>query len=148
VRVFPSCDSARTEQREGRCLRSPCRSRPYTGDRQLGFWGASTRHFRVTAQPQVRVFPSRDSARIERREGRCLRSPCRSRPCTGDRQLGFLGASTRLPKTSSFWRHDKGSWTRIWIIRAHERVWSVYFLTVLRFIDYICFIYSSVLFYM
>jgi hypothetical protein len=54
-------------------------------------------HFRVTAQQQVRVFSSRDSARTEKREGRCLRSTCRSRPCTGDRQLGFWGASTRLP---------------------------------------------------
>jgi hypothetical protein len=79
-------------------------------------------YFRVTAQPQVRVFPSRDSARTEQREGSCLRSPCRSRPCTGDRQLGFWGASTRLPKSSSSWRHDKGSWTRIWIIRAHGTV--------------------------
>jgi hypothetical protein len=79
-------------------------------------------YFRVTVQPQVRVFPSRDSARTEQREGRCLRSPCRSRPCTGDQQLGFWGASTRLPKTSSSWRHDKGSWTRIWIIRVHGRV--------------------------
>jgi hypothetical protein len=35
--------------------------------------------------------------RTEKREGRCLRSRCRSRPCTGDRQLGFWGASTRLP---------------------------------------------------
>jgi hypothetical protein len=76
-------------------------------------------HFRVTSQPQVRVFPSRDSARTEKREGRCLRSPCRSRPCTRDRQLGFWGASTRLPKSSSSWRHDKRSWTRIWILRAH-----------------------------
>jgi hypothetical protein len=50
----------------------------------------------------VRVFPSRDSARTEQREGRCLRSPCRSRPCTGDRQLGFWGASTRLPKKHLF----------------------------------------------
>jgi hypothetical protein len=49
---------------------------------------------------RVRVFPSRDSARTEKREGRCHRNPCRSRPCTGDRQLGFWGASTRLPKTS------------------------------------------------
>jgi hypothetical protein len=45
--------------------------------------------FRVTLQPQVWVFPSRSSARTERREGRCLRIPCRSRPCSGDRQLGF-----------------------------------------------------------
>jgi hypothetical protein len=36
--------------------------------------------------------------RIEQREGRCLRIPCRSRPCTRDRQLGFWGASTRLPE--------------------------------------------------
>jgi hypothetical protein len=55
-------------------------------------------HFRVTTQPQVRVFPSRDSVRTEKREGRCLRSPCRSRPCTRNQQLGFWGASTRLPK--------------------------------------------------
>jgi hypothetical protein len=48
---------------------------------------------------RVRVFPSRDSARTEKREGRC-----RSRPCTGDRQLGFWGASTRLPKTSPTWQ--------------------------------------------
>jgi len=40
---------------------------------------------------------SRKSARTEEREGRCLRSPCRSRPCTRDRQLGFWGATTRLP---------------------------------------------------
>jgi hypothetical protein len=59
-------------------------------------------HFRVTTQLQVRVFPSRDSARTEKREGRCLRSPCRSRPFTGDRQLGFWGASTRLPKNIFF----------------------------------------------
>ena len=52
----------------------------------------------------VRVFPSRDSARTEKREGRYLRSRCRSRPCTGDRQLGFWGASTRLPKTSPTWQ--------------------------------------------
>jgi hypothetical protein len=72
-----------------------------------------SRTFRVTVQLQVRVFPSRNSARTEQREGRCLRSPCRSRPCTGDRQIGFWGASTRLPKTfSSSWRHDKRSWTR------------------------------------
>jgi hypothetical protein len=44
------------------------------------------------------VFPSRNFARIEEREGRCLRIPCRSRPCTGDRQLSFWGASTWLPK--------------------------------------------------
>jgi hypothetical protein len=58
---------------------------------------------------QVWMFPSRSSARIEKREGRCLRSPCRSRPCMRDRQLGFWGASTRLPKRSFSWRHDKGS---------------------------------------
>jgi hypothetical protein len=46
----------------------------------------------------VWLFPSRNSARTEEREGRCLRSPCRSRPCMGDRQLGFWGAFTRLPK--------------------------------------------------
>jgi hypothetical protein len=40
----------------------------------------------------VRVFPSRDSARTEKQEGRCLRSRCRSRPCTGDRQLCFWGS--------------------------------------------------------
>ena len=40
---------------------------------------------------------SRNSARTEEREGKCLRSPCRSRPCTRDRQLGFWGATTRLP---------------------------------------------------
>ena len=57
--------------------------------------------FRSTVQPQVWVFPSRSSARIEEQEGRCLRSPCRSRPCTGDRQLGFWGASTRLPEHHS-----------------------------------------------
>jgi hypothetical protein len=45
----------------------------------------------------VWVFPSRNSARKEEREGRCLRRPCRSRPCTGDRQLDFWGAFTRLP---------------------------------------------------
>jgi hypothetical protein len=54
--------------------------------------------FRTTIQPQVWVFPSRNSARTEEREGRCLRSPCRSRPCTGNRQLSFWGASTRLPE--------------------------------------------------
>jgi hypothetical protein len=57
--------------------------------------------FRLFSPLQVRVPPSRDSARTEQREGRCLRSPCRSRPCMGDRQLGFWGAFTRLPKTSS-----------------------------------------------
>ena len=41
---------------------------------------------------------SRNSAHTEKREGRCLRSPCRSGPCTGDQQLGFWGASTRLPE--------------------------------------------------
>jgi hypothetical protein len=49
---------------------------------------------------RVKVFPSRDSAHTEKREGRCLRSRCRSRPCTRDQQLGFWGASSRLPKTS------------------------------------------------
>jgi hypothetical protein len=62
-------------------------------------------YFRVTAQQQMRVFPSRDSARTEKREGMCLRSPCRSRPCTGDRQLGFWGASTRLPNIRLCLRH-------------------------------------------
>jgi hypothetical protein len=63
--------------------------------------GREKNSFRITVQPQVRVFPSRDSARTEKREGRCLRSPCRSIPCTGDRQLGFWGASTRLPEHHS-----------------------------------------------
>jgi hypothetical protein len=58
-------------------------------------------HFRITVQPQVWVFPSHNSARTEEREGRCLRSPYRSRPCTGDRQLGFWGESTRLPEHPS-----------------------------------------------
>jgi hypothetical protein len=49
--------------------------------------------FRIIVQPQVWVFPLRES--------RCLRSPCRSRPCTGDRQLGFWEASTRLPEHHS-----------------------------------------------
>jgi hypothetical protein len=56
--------------------------------------------FRITVQSQVRVFLSRNSAHTEEREGRCLRSLCRSRPCTGDRQLGFLGsvyATARTP---------------------------------------------------
>jgi hypothetical protein len=53
---------------------------------------------RTQSSSRVRVFPSRDSARTEKQEGMCLRSPCRSRPCTRDRQLGFWGASTRLPK--------------------------------------------------
>jgi hypothetical protein len=88
----------------------------------LAFGTREQNHFRVTTQRQVRVFSSRDSARTEKRDDRCLRSPCRSRPCTGDRQIGFWGASTRLPKTSSSWGHDKGSWTRIWIIRAYGRV--------------------------
>jgi hypothetical protein len=89
-------------------------------------------HFRVTAQQQVRVFPSHDSARTEKREGRCLRSSCRSRPCTGDRQLGFWRASTRLPNVRLCLHHwflesssrtdDKRSWTRIRILRAHGRV--------------------------
>jgi hypothetical protein len=46
----------------------------------------------------VWVFPSHNSARTEEREGKCLRNPYRLRPCTGDRQLGFWGASTRLPE--------------------------------------------------
>jgi hypothetical protein len=89
-------------------------------------------NFRVTTQPQVRVFPSRDSARTEQREGRCLRSPYRSRPCTGDRRLGFWEVSTRLPNVrlclyhwlleSSSRTDDKRSWTRIRILGAHERV--------------------------
>jgi hypothetical protein len=89
-------------------------------------------HFRVTAQQQVRVFPSRDSTRTEKREGRCLRSPCRSRPCTGDQQLGFWGASTRLPNVRLCLHHwflasssrtdDKRSWTRIRILETHGRV--------------------------
>jgi hypothetical protein len=58
-------------------------------------------HFRITVQPQEWLFSSRNSARTEEREGRCLRSPCRSRRCTGDRQLGFWGAFTRLPKQHS-----------------------------------------------
>jgi hypothetical protein len=53
----------------------------------------------------VWVFPSRNSARTKEREGRCLRSPCRSRPCTGNQQLGFWGASTRLPEHSSWCLH-------------------------------------------
>jgi hypothetical protein len=61
-----------------------------------------SRTFRITVQPQVRVFPSCNSARTEEREGRCLRSPCRLRPCSGDRQLGFWGASTRLSKNNFF----------------------------------------------
>jgi hypothetical protein len=88
VRVFPSCDSARTEQRLSR-------------GEPLALGTREQNYFRVIAQLQVRVFSSRDSARTEQQEAGCLRSPCRSRPCTGDRQLGFWGASTRLPKTSS-----------------------------------------------
>jgi hypothetical protein len=84
--------------------------------------GTQEQNLQNHSPAQVWVFPSRSSARTEKREGRCLRSPCRSRPCTGDQQLGFSGASTRLPKSSSSRRHDKGSWTRIWIIRAHGRV--------------------------
>jgi hypothetical protein len=89
-------------------------------------------HFRVKAQLQVRVFPSRDSTRTEQREGRCLRSPFRSRPCSRDRQLGFWEASTRLPNihrcllhwllASSSRTDGKRSWTRIRILGAHGRV--------------------------
>jgi hypothetical protein len=110
--------------------------------------------FTITVQPQVWVFLSRNSARTEEREGRCLRSPCRSRPCTGDRQLGFWGAFTRLlkhPSGSSSWRihpvrHDKRSWTRIWILGAHGRVWPFHLITVLHSPDYICSICSWLLF--
>jgi hypothetical protein len=57
-----------------------------------------SRIFRTTVQPQVWVFPSHNSARTEEQEGMCLRSPCCSRPCTGNRQFSFWGASSRLPE--------------------------------------------------
>ena len=48
-----------------------------------------------------------------KREGRCLRSLCRLRPCTGGRQLGFWGASSRLPNLhcccSSLFRSERRS---------------------------------------
>jgi hypothetical protein len=68
----------------------------------------------------VRVFPSRSSARTERREGRCLRSCCRSRPCSGDRQLGFWGASTRLPNVRRC-LFFTGSW-RLHLVRMAREV--------------------------
>jgi hypothetical protein len=97
----------------------------------------------------VRVFPSRDSARTEKREGRWLWSPCRSRPCTRDRQLGFWGASTRLPKTSSSWRHAReagqgsGSSERM---RGYDQFISLLFcvlqITYVSYIHLCCFICS------
>jgi hypothetical protein len=112
-------------------LQLPFRGRLRRGERlSLGTHEQNT--FRITVQSLVRVFPSRNSARIEEREGRCLRSPCRSRPCMGDRQLGFWGASTRLPNvhhcllhwflTYSSHTDDKRSWTRTRILGAHGRV--------------------------
>jgi hypothetical protein len=63
--------------------------------------GTRAETFQNHSPTEVWVFPSRNSARTEAREGSCLRSPCRSRPCTGDRQLGFWGAFTRLPEHPS-----------------------------------------------
>jgi hypothetical protein len=74
-------------------LQLPFRGRLRRGERlSLGTREQNT--FRITVQSLLRVFPSRNSARTKEREGMCLRSPCHSRPCTGDRQLGFWGAST------------------------------------------------------
>ena len=104
---------------------------------------------------------SRNSARTEEREGRCLRSPCRSGPCSGDRQLGFWGASTWLPKslrlrTSSSSRSPASPSSRKHFLLprhvecwnfgiADGRVWSFHLLSVLLST---CFSSSSVLFHM
>jgi hypothetical protein len=50
----------------------------------------------------MKVSPSSQSTCMEKGEGRCLWSPCRLRPCMRDRQLGFWGASTWLPKSPPF----------------------------------------------
>jgi hypothetical protein len=48
-----------------------------------------TRENRITFSAATEESLSRNSAGTEEREGRCLRNPCRSRPCTRDWQLGF-----------------------------------------------------------
>jgi hypothetical protein len=108
-----------------------------------------SRTFRNTVHPQVWVFPSRNSARTEKREGRCLRSPCRSRPCTGDRQLGFWG-SVYVTAQNIFlflatWQekldkdlNPQSAWEGMINLSPY----------CLRSADYICFIYSSLLFHM
>jgi hypothetical protein len=71
--------------------------------------------------------------------------------CTGDRQLGFWRAFTRLPKHpsgSSSWRlhlvrHDKRSWTRIWILGGYDQFISLLFyvfqiIYVVHFYGFIC----------
>ena len=63
----------------------------------MSLWSCTHTTHNSEHNPTVKKeFPSRNSACTAEREGRCLRSPCRSRPCTRDRQLGFWGASTRL----------------------------------------------------
>ena len=69
-------------------------------------WSNGPRSFQLQWRQEIilritvrQESPSRNSARTQDREGRCLRSPCRSRLCTRDRQLGFWGASTRLPNS-------------------------------------------------
>jgi hypothetical protein len=88
---------------------------------------------------RVRVFPSRDSTRTEKREGRCLRSPCRSRPCTRDRQLGFPGDMTREARQGS------GSSERM---KGYDQFISLLFcvlqITYVSYIHPCCFICSHV----
>jgi hypothetical protein len=55
-----------------------------------------------------------------------------------------------LPKTSSSWRHDKGSWTSIWIIRAQggydQFISLLFYVLQIIYVSYIhlcCFICSN-----
>jgi hypothetical protein len=54
-------------------------------------------HFRITVQPQVRVFPSRDCAHRETR-GQVPPKPLSFETLHGDRQLGFWDRLRDCPK--------------------------------------------------
>ena len=68
-----------------------------TGTFGLGHTTHNSEHYLAAKKES----PSRNFARMEEREGRCLWNPCRSRSYTGDHQLGFWVASTGLPNPPS-----------------------------------------------
>jgi hypothetical protein len=58
---------------------------------------------------------------------------------------GRTSSSRRRDHLYPLW-HDEGGWTRIRILGAHGRVWSVHLPAILRFPDHVCFSYISMLF--
>jgi hypothetical protein len=98
----------------------------------------------------VWLFPPRSSARTETQDGRCLRSPCRSRPCKGIDNYVFGERLRDCPKhllPGDMTREDGQRSRSLERMKGYDQfIFLLFYVLQIIYVSYIhlcCFIFSN-----